>query len=143
MHFKNLLLLGVFGAASAHFILEVPESIGFDDDNEGIFPCGGFDQSHRAGLPESPWPKKGAPIGVVTTHNEAIWEFKAAVVPFTNRWVSLSRNITQTAGLGSVCFSNIPGPKNPLWYGRKGVIQIAQHGHDGTLYQVSSDFTSF
>lgn len=27
---------------SAHFLLNYPPTLGFDDDNEGISPCGGF-----------------------------------------------------------------------------------------------------
>ncbi|KAK6520192.1 hypothetical protein TWF506_000475 [Arthrobotrys conoides] len=135
MNLKSLLLFSLLGVSSTHFILEVPTSIGFDDEFEDIGPCGGFDQTNRTGLTQTKWPKKGGPIGVVSTHSTAIWEFRASVVPFNNRWVNLSPNITQTAGLGSICFSNIPGPKNPLWYGRKGVIQVIQHGHHGALYQ--------
>ncbi|KAF3941998.1 hypothetical protein ABW19_dt0202373 [Dactylella cylindrospora] len=135
MNLKNFLLLSICGAASAHFILEVPASLGFDDENEDLGPCGGFDQTNRTGGVQTNWPKKGGPVGIVTTHDEAIWEFKASVVPFTDRWVNLSDNVTQSAGVGSICFSNIPGPRNPLWYGRKGVIQVIQHGHHGPLYQ--------
>ncbi|KAK6511727.1 hypothetical protein TWF481_000633 [Arthrobotrys musiformis] len=136
MNLKSLFLLGLASFTSAHFILEVPTSIGFDDDNLGLAPCGGIDQNNRTGAEQTNWPKKGGPIGLVTTHAHAVWEFRAAVVPFTNRWVNLVPNITQTAGLGSVCFSNIPGPKNPLWYGRQGIIQVIQHGgHGGSLYQ--------
>lgn len=38
-----LLLVVVPHLASAHFYLKYPATIGFDDDNESISPCGGFD----------------------------------------------------------------------------------------------------
>lgn len=37
------LLLVLPHLASAHFYLKYPATIGFDDDNEPISPCGGFD----------------------------------------------------------------------------------------------------
>lgn len=132
-----VLALSVASLASAHFILETPPPIGFNDENQDLGPCGGIDILDTTNGIRW-WPNKGGPVGLITTHAESVWEFKAALRSDTTTWINLSRNITQE-GVGSWCIPNIPGL--PLskwqWIGKRGIIQVIQHGHHGALYAVN------
>jgi hypothetical protein len=126
------LLLALSAVTKSHFVLQVPTSLGFDDDAEGTGPCGGFDATTRTNVTN--WPIKGGSIGVLTTHTEVTWEFKAALVSNLNNWVSLTPVLHQT-GVGLFCEPTIPGKAS--WVGKKAVLQVIQHGDDGDLFQVS------
>ena len=136
MFFRNLfstavLLAGLSAYARAHFVLEIPTSLGFDDEAETEAPCGGFNPRLRTNVTD--WPIKGSAIGVLTTHDEATWEYKAALLSNLNHWVPLTRVLSQT-GVGEFCEPIIPGKKS--WVGQRAVLQVIQHGDDGDLYQV-------
>lgn len=122
--------------ASAHFILTIPTSLGFDDDNEGIFPCGGFNATNRDVVTN--WHIKGDVIAVLTTHESVTWEYKAALVSDLDDWVHLTPTLNQT-GVGDFCEPSIPG-LGKRWLNKPAVLQVIQHGPDGTLYQVRSRF---
>ncbi|KAL5606753.1 hypothetical protein BROUX41_003142 [Berkeleyomyces rouxiae] len=128
MKFFAPLLLAA--SASAHFTLTDPESIGFNDDNEGESPCGGFDATSRDNAVD--YPSGGLSITVVSTHAAADWTFKAALLNNTNDFQYLIAPISQE-GLGTFCLQNIPGPA--AWAGQEGVVQVSQGASDGALYQ--------
>ncbi|KKF94143.1 hypothetical protein CFO_g3496 [Ceratocystis platani] len=135
MKFSASLLLAA--SASAHFTLTDPKSIGFNDDNEGDSPCGGFSVTSRDNAVE--FPSGGLSFTVVSTHAAADWTFKAALLNNTDDFQYLIVPVSQE-GLGTFCLQNIPGPSS--WAGQEGVVQIAQGATDGSLYQcVAVTFT--
>lgn len=129
-------LLGVICAATvnAHFVLQIPTSLGFNDDSESTAPCGSFDPADRSkGVTD--WKVGGDSIGVLTTHTSVTWEFNAALVSDINTWVPLVQSFTQT-GVGTVCFSGVPGFS--AWVGKPAVLQVLAHSPDGILYQCAA-----
>ncbi|KAH8650813.1 hypothetical protein BGZ60DRAFT_549991 [Tricladium varicosporioides] len=129
----TVLIIGLFSITNAHFVLEIPTSLGFDDAVEGTAPCGGFDPHDRTTVTN--WPVKGAPVGLLTTHLAVTWEFRAALVCNLDHWVSLTPILNQT-GFGEFCEPQIPGKKS--WIGEPAVFQIIQHSDDGSLYQCAA-----
>lgn len=117
---------------TAHFILNIPTSLGFDDDNEGNGPCGGFNATNRDVVTN--WHIKGDTIAVLTTHESVTWEYKAALVSDLNNWVHLTPTLNQT-GVGDFCEPTVPG-LGGRWLNKPVVLQVIQHGPDGLLYQV-------
>ncbi|KAH8650806.1 hypothetical protein BGZ60DRAFT_436689 [Tricladium varicosporioides] len=130
---STLLFLSAALITEAHFVLQTPISLGFDDDAEGTSPCGGFAATGRTNVTN--WPTGGSAINVLTTHSTATWEFKAARLSNLNHWVSLTRNLTQS-GVGTLCEPKIPGRKQ--WEGDAAVLQVIQHRDDGALYQCAA-----
>jgi hypothetical protein len=133
MHSKTTLALaGILATASAHFNLQSPPTIGFDDDKENVGPCGGIEPTDRTGA--SSWPVGGAPVQLLTTHSTQVWSIKAALLSDINNFVPLTADISQT-GTGTFCLPSVAG--NAAWVGQDAVVQISQQGKDGTLYQVN------
>jgi hypothetical protein len=120
--------------ASTHFILTIPTSLGFDDDNEVVTPCGGFNATNRDVVTN--WHIKGDVIAVLTTHEAVTWEYKAALISDLDRWIHLTPTLNQT-GVGDFCEPTIPG-LGGRWLNKPVVLQVIQHGPDGILYQVRS-----
>ena len=116
----------------AHFVIVSPKSIGFVDTDEGIGPCGGIPISTRT--PLTTWPVAGYPVAIISTHPNAVWQFRAALLNSTDTFVYATPPLYQ-ASLGVFCFT-IPGPKE--WIGLDGVVQIIQNAVDGSLFQVRS-----
>jgi len=129
-----LLLSSLACLARAHFVLLEPKSLGFDDDREGEGPCGGFDVKDRnTGLTD--FPVSGGVVALLTTHSQSTYSFKVAVVADLSQWFDLTRALSQK-GTGQFCEPQIPARQQ--WIGQEAVLQVTQHGHDGTLYQVGS-----
>jgi hypothetical protein len=124
----------VFAAATrAHFVLQLPTSIGFDDSREDQGPCGSFDPTDRSkGITD--WSVAGDNIAVLSTHTSVTWELNVALASSPGTWVPLVQPFAQR-GVGSICFKAIPGFS--AWTGQPAVLQVIQHGPDGILYQVS------
>lgn len=116
---------------NAHFVLDIPTSLGFDDELEDVAPCGGFDPHTRTNITN--FFTKGSPVSVLTTHLSVTFEFNAAIASNLNHWVPLTRVLNQT-GVGEFCEPQIPAITS--WAGKQAVLQVIQHGPDGTLYQV-------
>ena len=132
MNFRLAVLLGLGAVTNAHFVLQIPTSIGYDDTLESTGPCGSFDPSDRSkGVTD--WPIGGYPVSVLTTHTTVTWDFKASLLSDVGTWVPLTPVLDQT-GVGFFCEPSIPG--NPAWVGQQAVLQVTQHGPDGVLYQV-------
>ncbi len=131
---NTLPYLAATAAVSAHFVLEHPTSIGFDDEKLGQGPCGSFNPTDRSkGVSE--WSVGGDNIAVISTHGRVTWEFNIALVSEPTTWIPLIQPVGQR-GVGNICFKGIPG--YAAWIGRPAVLQVVQHGHDGDLYQVCS-----
>ncbi|KAK1763047.1 hypothetical protein QBC33DRAFT_500201 [Phialemonium atrogriseum] len=130
---STILFLGAVTLSKAHFVLQIPTSLGFDDDAETESPCGGFDPQKRNNV--TLWPVGGSAVGLLTTHSEATWDFKAAFLSDLETWVPLTGVLHQT-GVGSFCEPVVPGDES--WVGEEAVLQVVQHGHDGDLYQCAA-----
>ncbi|KAK3376455.1 hypothetical protein B0T24DRAFT_525482 [Lasiosphaeria ovina] len=135
---SNLALLGLAVGASAHFVLQIPTSLGFDDELEATGPCGSFDPTDRSkGV--SGWSVNGGNVGVLSTHTSVTWELNAALLSAPTTWLPLVQTFAQK-GVGNVCFAKVPG--FAAWAGQDAVLQVIQHGPDGALYQASPFFSS-
>lgn len=117
---------------AAHFVLQVPTSLGFDDANEGTAPCGNFDIAARTSVTE--WPVSGYPVQVISTHPGATWQIRAALTNDTSTFRNLVPDMVQQ-GLGTFCLPAVPGIAD--WVGKDAVMQMIQTAVDGKLYQVS------
>lgn len=131
-NFKIVSLLGLASTAAAHFFLQLPETIGFDDSTMEEGPCGGFDPTLRDG-PITDWPVNGHPVSLVTTHQSVVWHVEAALLSDPTNFVPIAVPFQQT-GVGEVCFESVPGKAS--WVGEQVIISIYQVTNHGDLYQV-------
>lgn len=130
---KSLALLALLPTAFAHFVLNYPVSLGFDDDNEGNGPCGGFPITFNASR-DSNVTVGGFATTSKTTHPQANWLFRVTTStqePYN--WTNILP-VVQQYGLGDFCLSNLTVPAS--YAGQRGVIQVIQSAADGNLYQV-------
>lgn len=133
MLFNNLLpTLLILTPISAHFLLNYPNSLGFDDEKEATGPCGGFDVTYSN---SSEFRVGGDAVALTSTHPESNWAFRATLdkTGNGNNWTDLLPVVAQ-AGLGGFCEPGLMVPE--AWAGQQGVVQVIQAGHDGNLYQV-------
>src|SRR3954470_24565256 len=122
-----LSLVALTKVTTAHFLLNYPPTLGFDDDNEGISPCGGFPVVLNSS--DVQVQVDGFPISVKGIHPEAEWLFRATLSPKEpfNRTNLLP--VLQVTGLGDFC---IPDFKVPAEFaGQSGLLQIMQDAVDG------------
>ncbi|EXJ68477.1 uncharacterized protein A1O5_08270 [Cladophialophora psammophila CBS 110553] len=136
MHFlSHLALLAAASlCASAHFILQYPTSLGFDDGIEATAPCGGFDVTFNSS--DDSIPVGGFPVSMLSTHPAADWLFRVTLdqkAPFN--WTNLLPVVSET-GLGQFCLPQLVAPAE--FAGNKGVVQVVQNGPDGVLYQCAA-----
>ncbi|KEF53545.1 uncharacterized protein A1O9_10520 [Exophiala aquamarina CBS 119918] len=132
----RLLLVSLWAlCSSAHFILQYPTSLGFDDDAEGNGPCGGFDVVFNTTTDDSV-PVDSFPVSMLSTHPATDWLFRATLskqAPFN--WTNLLPVVSET-GLGQFCLPNIKAPS--AFVGQSGLVQVIQKGPDGILYQCAA-----
>lgn len=133
-----LLLVALAALSSAHFVLELPTSVGFEDVKAGTPPCGGFDITTRSTVTE--WPIAGAPLKVISTHPRSEFTIQAALLPNTTGdspdFVKLVPIVRQ-GGLGALCLTAVPGLA--AWEGKDAVLQVIQAATDGQNFQVSGN----
>jgi hypothetical protein len=137
--FNTILLSAMFGLTNAHFLLNYPTTIGFDDDAEGEAPCGGQTVSFST---VTNFYVGGDYIALTSTHPTAHWAFRATLdQTATSNFTYLSPVVSQAA-LGNLCE---PVTVPSTFAGSKGIVQIVQSATDGLLYQVrrSSPFPAF
>ena len=126
------------GQSAAHFTLQNPPTIGFDDDLETTPPCGGFTVDTSKDN-YTDFHVDGDFIAVTSIHPEATWLFRATLdQTASGNWTSLLPAVQQTS-IGAFCETGVKVPST--WAGSKGVVGIVQDAPDGILYQVSR-FTS-
>ncbi len=126
-----VVVAGLAAVARAHFVLEVPTSVGWDDDLQDQGPCGGFNATDRTNVTD--FAVSGSPVALITTHDESSFEYRAAKLSNITHWVSLTQMLMQK-GEGDFCEPLIPGIKE--WVGQDAVLQLIQRSVMGTLYQV-------
>ncbi|KAF4633689.1 hypothetical protein G7Y89_g4426 [Cudoniella acicularis] len=120
---------------SAHFYLNYPTTIGFDDSLEGDFPCGSFTPDFTKDNITS-YHVGGDTLALTSIHPQATWLFRATLdLTAQSNYTNLRPAIQQT-GLGDFCETNINVPAS--WAGSKGIINIVQDAPDGILYQCAA-----
>lgn len=130
----SLALITFLPAALGHFILNYPNSLGFDDDQEGTGPCGGFPITFNAN--DTNVTVGNFAVASLSTHPQANWLFRATLStqePFN--WTNILPIVSQS-GLGNFCIPALSVPSN--FVGQRGIIQVQQDAVDGVLYQVCS-----
>ncbi|KAG4441254.1 hypothetical protein IFR05_003245 [Cadophora sp. M221] len=121
--------------SSAHFLLNYPTSIGFDDDLEATAPCGSFDVDFSTDNITN-FHVGGDAIALRSTHADTKWLFRATVgTASSGNWTVLSQVIQQST-LGSFCRSDITVPES--FVGQNGTIGVAADSPDGVLYQCAA-----
>ena len=119
--------------ASAHFQLNAPPTIGFDEDNEGKGPCGGFTPDFTKDN-VTDFHVGGEPIALFLGHPQADWLFRGTLdTSASGNWTQLFPIVRQS-GLGDFCEPGISAPS--AWVGQQGVVGIVAQAVDGLLYQV-------
>ncbi|KAK4987446.1 hypothetical protein LTR66_007591 [Elasticomyces elasticus] len=126
--FPNLVVV-----TSAHFVLQLPKSLGYNDVLEAQPLCGSFDVASRNTVTD--WPIGGSAVSVLSTHPKATWQIRAALANDTGTWTDLIPSIAG-AGLGDFCLPAVPG--HAEWVGLDAVLQVTQSAADGTLYQCAA-----
>jgi hypothetical protein len=120
--------------AHAHFNLNTPTSAGFNDDEEGTSPCGAATLDF-AKQTVSDFHVGGQPVGMLSTHTQTNWLFRATLDKTgSGNWTQLFP-ILQQSGTGKFCEKAIPAPES--WVGKEGLLGVVANGPDGLLYQVS------
>jgi len=129
------LLAALATQSSAHFLLNYPPTIGFDDSLEGTAPCGSFTIDFSKDNVTNFY-VGGSEVAVTSIHPQANWLFRATLGTSQNTtdWTQLMPIVQQT-GLGDYCEPSVPAPAS--WAGKQGIISIVQDAPDGILYQVS------
>ena len=132
------LLTILVSQSSAHFYLNYPPTIGFDDDLESEAPCGSFTVDFSKDNVTN-FHVGGDNIALTSIHPMATWLFRATLDQTATKgnWTTLLPPVSQ-AGLGDYCERDVTVPST--WAGQKGVIGIVQDAPDGILYQVSFNF---
>ena len=134
-----LALVLAISPSTAHFLLNYPPTIGFDDSLEGTPPCGSFTVQFGTNN-VTDFHVGGNAIAVTSIHPQATWLFRATLdLTATSNWTSLLPAVQQT-GLGDYCEPDVTVPSS--WAGQKGVIGVVQDAPDGILFQVRSCFSS-
>lgn len=119
--------------ASAHFKLNAPATIGFDEDKEDSDPCGGFTPDFSKNT-VSDFHVGGEPIALFLGHPQANWLFRATLdTTASSNWTQIFP-IVQQSGLGDFCEPSITAPEG--WIGSRGVVGIVANAVDGLLFQV-------
>jgi hypothetical protein len=122
--------------AQAHFNLQTPPTIGFDDDNEGNGPCGGFTPSFADASKVASFHVGGEPVGMKLFHNQANWLFRATLdTTASGNWTQLFP-IVQQSGLGLFCETAITAPAS--FVGKQGVLSVVANAPDGFLFQCAT-----
>ncbi|KAK6533641.1 hypothetical protein TWF694_002576 [Orbilia ellipsospora] len=142
MLLKYTLLSCLAFLGTCHFVLNSPPTIGFSDEDEGVYPCGSFDVTSRETVTD--FPDGGVAISLTSSHPQTVWYYRAALLneSTANRWISLGSAIAQT-GLGGFCSLGVKLPGSVDWEGLDGVLQVVANQPDGWLFQCSAvTFTS-
>jgi hypothetical protein len=133
LQLQAILLCLALGLAqvNAHFLLNYPTTVGFNDDQEGTAPCGGFDVSFAN---VTNFYVGGDSIAVTSTHPASTWLFRATLdTKAAGNWSVLLPAIAQ-ATLGQFCEKSVTVPAS--FAGQQGVIQVIEDAVDGQLFQV-------
>ncbi|ODQ56243.1 hypothetical protein SAICODRAFT_42417, partial [Saitoella complicata NRRL Y-17804] len=127
---------------SAHFTLNYPETVGFDEDNEPTAPCGGFSASDATNRTLVPLDGT-APFAIYAGHPTAqvIVKLALSTDPTTNADFNITvvPQFTEN-GLGDFCFPSVnwAAAAGSPTEGQNATVQVAYAGGDGVLYQCAA-----
>ena len=132
MRAQFFLTLALIGVTSAHFILQWPPNVGFDEDKETSSPCGGFTPTESNDSPDVQ--VKQFAISIQNVHPVGEWSFRGTINTETPYNFTEIVPIIKTTGIGDFClqYMSVPGD----WAGNAGIIQVVDNSPDGVLYQV-------
>jgi len=133
--FLTCLVAAIFiSQSTAHFLLNYPPTIGFDDALEGNAPCGSFTPDFSKDT-VTDFHVAGDSCAMTSIHPQATWLFRATLdITASGNWTILLPAVLQT-GLGDYCERDVMVPAS--WAGSNGIIGVVQDAPDGILYQVS------
>jgi hypothetical protein len=117
---------------SAHFLLNYPATVGFDDDGEGTGPCGS-ETVDVAKANITDFHVGGDTIFVTSSHPTANFLYRATLdTTLKGSFVNL-RPVEMAVGIGDNCQPSVAVPGN---FSGQGVLQVIANSPDGILYQV-------
>lgn len=123
-------LVLIVASANAHFILNYPTSLGFDQNAEDSSPCGGAKLSFAS---PSNFHVDGDAIALTTLHPQSNILFRATTDQIASgNWSVLS--LIAEYGLGAFCEPALSVPAS--FAGSVGLLQVVQNAEDGVHYQV-------
>jgi hypothetical protein len=121
--------------ACCSFLLNYPESAGYNTLTEPNAPCGGAD----ANIEKSNmtfWNVGGGSIYLTSEYKVTDYLFRATLdANLTDGWVNLFL-ILQQNGIGDFCLPSVPVPDS--FNGQTGVLQVIANTTDGLFYQVNA-----
>ncbi|OAA50342.1 hypothetical protein NOR_00792 [Metarhizium rileyi] len=124
-------LTALYGLGSAHFLLNYPKSIGFEDSKEDTGPCGGFTPDLSKKLVD--FHVGGDAIAMKLTHPQGNWLFRVTTDEKAESGWEQIFPIVQQSGLGDFCEPEVTVPTK--YAGKKGILSIVSSATDGLLYQ--------
>lgn len=123
----------LLATAHAHFTLDYPATIGFDDDKESTAPCGSFTPDFTKDN-VTDFHVGGDNVAINLLHPQGTWLYRATLdQTASGNWTQLFPEVLQS-GLGKFCEPQITVPAS--WAGKKGVLSVIVDAPDGLLYQV-------
>ncbi|KUJ17379.1 uncharacterized protein LY89DRAFT_684441 [Mollisia scopiformis] len=126
-----LTLLLLVSTTTAHFILNYPTTLGFNQNAEDDSPCGGATISFTN---TTAFHLSGDAIAVTTLHPQSNFLYRATTDQIgTSNWTVLS--LVAEYGLGAFCEPALSVPDSD-WEGKMGLLQVVQNAEDGVHYQV-------
>jgi len=127
------LLPSLIGQSTAHFLLNYPPTIGFDDALEATPPCGSFHVNFTTDN-VTDFHVGGDSLAMTSIHPQATWLFRATLDQTAGGNFTTLLPADRQTGLGDYCERDVMVPAS--FAGSKGVIQVVQDAPDGILYQV-------
>lgn len=134
---NTVLALSFLPLTFAHFNLNFPPTRGFDDDKEGTFPCGTFDDVSKN---RTDFPISGGPIQLTLGHPQTNVAVYMAIGDNPGSGFSIvAKKQFMVEGLGDFCMGSVAVPEGVnVTSGTKATIQVITNAHgEGGLYQVS------
>lgn len=139
LHQSLLALFAALLPVSAHFELNYPTVRGFNEDNTGTAPCGGFDTPASERTPIS---TTSLALALRMGHDQNAVQVLMGMGdnPGNNFNITLLPTFRQE-GLGEFCLPEIPLPSNlGIMDGMNATIQVVTNGDPtGGLYNVRHD----
>lgn len=125
----SLMTLLLTQEAQAHFNLNYPETVGFEDEAQHDGPCGGF-------MPDfskddvTDFYVGGGSIATLTTHTEGNWLYRITLDKSARgNWTQIFPIVRQTS-LGAFCELAVTVPEV---IGHTGVLGVVSNTPDGVL----------
>ncbi|KAK1758313.1 hypothetical protein QBC47DRAFT_411022 [Echria macrotheca] len=128
-------LLLLTAGAQAHFTLNYPPSIGFDDAKEGTGPCGGVTPDFSKNE-FTDFHVGGDNVGTRTSHPQGNWLYRVTLDPGASANWTQVYPIVQQSGIGDFCAPLVRIPDE--FVGKQGILSVVGSGGHGFLYQCAA-----